>query len=160
MSVELVKMTRGLFHELFRGFEYDPVMFTDPAAYERARSLGYDAERVDAHFEKRLRAKDRLSFAIMLDGNVIGEVVLKNIDNATGVCELGVHLKNDAVKNKGYGAEAERLAVEYAFNELGMNAVKADTLIQNSRSRHVLDKLGFRFVEERDGFAYYELKKE
>lgn len=44
-------------------------------------------------------------------------------------------MQNDAVKDKGYGTQAERLAVKYAFDQLGMVAVNADTVLKNTRSQ-------------------------
>lgn len=37
-------------------------------------------------------------------------------------------MQNDAMKGKGYGTQAGRLAVKTAFDELGMAAVNADTI--------------------------------
>lgn len=159
MGVELIKMTRELFHELYRGFEYDPIMFADAAEYEKYRNYEYNPDKVDAHFDRRSSEVDRLSFAVMFDGSVIGEVVLKHIDLNAKRCELGIHLINDSVKNKGRGTEAERLAIRYAFEELGMEAVYADSLVKNARSRHIMEKLGFEFLYENAGFRYYRLDK-
>ena len=95
----------------------------------------------------------------MLDGRVIGEVGLRHADRAKKECGLSIHLQNDSVKNKGYGTEAERLAVGYAFGTLGMERVLADTVVKNTRSQRVLEKLGFVFRDEKDGFRYYSLEK-
>ena len=35
-------------------------------------------------------------------------------------------MQNDAMKGKGYGTQAERLAVKTAFDELGMAAVNSN----------------------------------
>ena len=51
-------------------------------------------------------------------------------------------------------------AVRYAFEELEMRAVKADTVIKNTRSQHILEKLGFEFVKVDGDFRYYRLEKE
>ena len=56
-------------------------------------------------------------------------------------------MQNDSYKGKGYGTTAEKLAVEYAFSELGMTAVNADTIIKNKRSQHILEKIGFEFLK-------------
>lgn len=159
MSVELLPMTRELFHELFRGFQYDPALFADQALYERVRNKPYSREETDARWDKRISKLDTLTFAVMREGSVIGEVVLKAIDPNSKQCELGIHLINDSVKGFGYGTEAERLAIEYAFNELGMNTVLADVIIKNTRSRHILEKLGFVRICERDGFIFYKLER-
>ena len=68
-------------------------------------------------------------------------------------------MQNDSVKGHGYGTLAEKLALKYAFEVLGMNAVNADTIIKNTRSGHVLEKVGFRFIEEKDGFRYYRCER-
>ncbi len=64
-------------------------------------------------------------------------------------------MQNDAVKGRGYGTHAENLALQYAFDFLGMVAVNADTIAQNTRSQHVLEKAGFQLIGEKEGFKYY-----
>ena len=75
-------------------------------------------------------------------------------------CTLSIHMQNGDVKGKGYGTEAERLAIQYAFEKLGMMAVNADTAVKNQRSQHILDKLGFEFIREEGDFRYYRLEKQ
>jgi N12 class adenine-specific DNA methylase len=62
---------------------------------------------------------------------------------------------NNAVKGKGYGTQAERLALRFVFDVLGMTTVLADAIRENTRSQHVLKKGGFRFVGEDGIFRYY-----
>ena len=57
---------------------------------------------------------------------------------------IGIHLRNDSVKNKGYGTVAKIKALRYAFEKLQCEAVYADGILKNSRSQHVLEKVGFR----------------
>ena len=72
---------------------------------------------------------------------------------------MSIHLQNDAVKNKGYGTSAEKLALEYSVKVLGMKTVLADALIKNKRSQHVLEKVGFHFVRKDEMFCYYQYQK-
>ena len=51
------------------------------------------------------------------------------------------------------------MAVEYAFDELGMVAVNADTIMKNTRSQHVLEKVGFHCVGEDGAFQYYRIER-
>lgn len=74
-------------------------------------------------------------------------------------CTLSIHMQNDTVKGKGYGTQAERLAVKIAFEEMGMTAVNADTIMKNTRSQHVLEKAGFRFVGDDGSFKYYRIER-
>lgn len=61
--------------------------------------------------------------------------------------------------NNGYGTQAEALILIYAFYELGLSTVYADTVIRNKRSQHVLEKLGFAYTHEDDMLRYYEIHR-
>ena len=150
-EITLEPMTRTLCHALFMGWENDPSMYADPA---QCLAYHYDADSVDRFFDKK-QESSRVMLAVMLQGKPIGALDLKRIDRDAGECTLSIHLKNDSFKGKGYGTQAEVLALRYAFNDLGLKTVYADTVSRNTRSQHVLEKAGFRFVEEKDGFRYY-----
>ena len=98
-------------------------------------------------------------FAILVDGQIVGECKLKYIDMDKRECSMGIHLRDDSVKEKGYGTQAERLILQYAFEELEMIAVNADAVLKNTRSQHVLEKVGFQYVREDDVFKYYRCEK-
>ena len=98
-------------------------------------------------------------FAILLGERVIGELEFKQMDREAGTCVLGIALQNDSVKGKGYGTEAERQALCYAFDELGMQTVYADAVLKNVRSQHVLEKVGVRLIREEGDFRYYACTK-
>ena len=150
-EISLCIMTRELCHELFQGWENDPAIYMDMAAFS---TYQYDKAQVDRYFESK-QDPSRVLFAIMKDGRPIGELQLKQIDREKKECTLSIHMQNDAVKGHGYGTWAERLALQYAFDTLGMVAVNADTILKNTRSQHVLEKIGFQYVREENGFQYY-----
>ena len=156
-TILLNPMTRELCHELYRHWANDPSIYMDMRLF---RPYVYDKASVDRYFDvKGLDASRRL-FAIMLGNMVIGELQLKQIDEDKKECTLSIHMQNDEVKGKGYGTQAERLAIEYAFGELGMTAVNADVVTRNTRSAHVLEKVGFRLVGRDETFGYYRIEKE
>ena len=95
----------------------------------------------------------------MADGKPVGEIALKHMDEKIKQGELSIHLQNDTVKNKGYGTQAERLILEYAFQTLGMNAVIAGSVLKNTRSRHTLEKVGFQETERDETFVYYRISQ-
>ena len=64
-------------------------------------------------------------------------------------------MQNDAAKGRGYGTQAERLALGYVVDVLGMVAVNADTVVKNTRSQHILEKLGFEHIRDEGDFRYY-----
>ena len=154
-TIELQKMTRELCHELYKGWSNDVSIYTDMSIF---KPYSYEKVAVDRYFDSK-NEPSRILFAIMLEDRPIGELQLKRIDREKAECTLSIHLQNDAVKGKGYGTQAERLAVKFAFDKLGLIAVNADTLIKNTRSQHVLEKVGFDFVEEDEPFKYYRIER-
>lgn len=112
----------------------------------------------DAHWQRQQRL-GRVHLAIMREQEPIGEVILKNIDKKQRHCTLSIHMKNDSVKNQGYGTQAEILALKYGFYDLKMETVFADALCKNTRSQHVLEKVGFQFIRSDGIFRYYRCEK-
>ena len=55
---------------------------------------------------------------------------------------------------RGYATAAVRLAVDYAFGDLGLHRVQANVMTKNPRSARVLSKAGFR----REGLALRYLR--
>lgn len=150
--IVLHEVTRELLHAYYRGFDSDPDIFMDMSKFF---TYQYDPEKIDAFWAARQPKPDRREFLILADDTVVGELCLKHIDFEKKECELSIHLQNDAVKNKGYGTQAEKLAVRYAFEELGMETVLADAVLKNTRSQHVLEKVGFQFIRQDEMFKYY-----
>lgn len=155
-EITLAPMTRELFHTLYRGFENDPDIYMNMQYYTQ---YAYNQEKVDERFDS-LQTPERMVFAVMLDGAPIGEVQLKRINRERNDCTLSIHLQNDAVKNRGFGTQAEKQAVRYAFDVLKLDAVNADAVLKNTRSQHVLEKAGFMFTREDEMFRYYRIENE
>ena len=155
MNIYLAEMNEDLAHKYFKGYIVDPALFIDTQEY---KPYVYQQEKVNETLS-RYRELGRVYLAVMLDDQPIGEIVFKNIDHSNKHCTLGISLQCDDVKNKGYGTLAEFLALEYAFNEMGMITVFADAIIKNTRSQHVLKKVGFRETHHDDSFIYYRCDK-
>ena len=156
-AVRLEAATLPLCHAFFRDFQQAPELFEDP---DRCQPYVYDAGRVDAWFAQRQARGDERRFYVLLEGKPIGELVLKGIDPETRSCALGICLVNDRYKNHGYGTAAERQGLRYAFEELGMETVLADSLLPNTRSQRSLQKAGFRFISEDGRFKTYRITRE
>ncbi len=150
-EIHLTPMTDALFHQYYRDYENDPDLYMDMAAFALYQ---YTPDWVENYIQRK-REKKQLVFAVMQDGKPVGEVLLKNIDSDKGECTLGICLQNDSVKGRGIGTRAERLILEYATTQLGMKTVYADAILKNTRSQHVLEKVGFTQIGEDDTFKYY-----
>jgi len=149
--IALAPCTNVSWHAFYRDYEPDPMMDTTPYAY--------DAPRCEKAFHIRMEDLTRAYFSILCEGRVIGEIYLKRMDKERKTAEFGIALINDSVKGKGYGTEAINLLTEYAFNMLGLETVNADTVLRNTRSQHVLEKVGFVYTHENADFRYYKIAR-
>lgn len=147
-------MTAQMYHAYFREYENDPDLYIDKS---RCVPYVYDPERVDRYIQRQTDRR-RLCFAIMCDGEMAGELILKDIEPRRHAT-LSICMKNAHYKGLGIGTRAERLAAEYVFNELEIPELRADALRTNVRSRHVLEKAGFVETGRDETFVYYCMRK-
>jgi RimJ/RimL family protein N-acetyltransferase len=84
-------------------------------------------------------------FGIHADGvnRTIGYVCLKGIDDARDSAELGIAIMEKEYRNLGYGTEAVRLAIRYAFETLGLELVGLTVFPENIRALVAYQKAGF-----------------
>ena len=153
-KVYLKPMTDEMYHEYFKKYQNDIDLYLDKTKYY---DYVYDKDNVDKYIKKQ-RSLNRICFAIMLDEHMAGEIKLYNFVIGKSVT-LGISMKNDYYKNKGLGVQAEKLIKDYAFNILGVETMFADTIITNTRSQHVLEKVGFKLIKEDENYKYYKLDK-
>ncbi len=149
-------MTKELHHRFFQGFENDPDIYSDMNRYSE---YTYCEEDADNRWERQQKP-GRVHLAVMLEQDPIGEVILKEIDEKNRNCTLSIHLKNDSVKNRGFGTLAEKLTLRFAFESLSMETVYADAIQKNKRSQHVLEKAGFQKTHSDKEFIYYRCDKD
>ena len=90
---------------------------------------------------------DSRHFAIVLhDGRHIGNVGLHSIRWEEGVAEVGIVLGEKDCWGRGYGPEALRLLVHYAFQELGLRKLVLHVHRDNRRALRAYRKVGFQEV--------------
>jgi len=148
-------MTAEMHDEFFRGYENDIELFADKSQF---KPCVYSLEAVSAYREKQ-RRRGRISLAVIAEGRLAGEVVIKNISPGKSA-ELGITMMNDRFKGRGYGTAAERLVLDYVFRVLEIPVLYADSVLANARSRHVLEKVGFRLIKTDAEFAYFIAERE
>ena len=153
-TITITPMTRELLHDFYKSFVPDSIILADR---DTCDPYIYDAAEVDREYYENTAIRDRMDFAVLLNGKLIGDVGLKHIDYDRKECELMIHLTNDSVKDKGYGTQAEKLMIQYAFDVLGMETILADSIHKNTRSQHVLEKIGFQYIGEDKMYKYYKL---
>ena len=65
----------------------------------------------------------------------------------TNFYDYGYRL-NEKFWNKGYATEASKAWLDYGFNQMNIKEMYAYTHAENGASNHVLQKVGFTFVED------------
>lgn len=88
---------------------------------------------------------DRADWAIIrvVDGAHIGEVVLNDLDPDNLTMNFRIGLAGAAVFGQGYGTEATRAVIEYAFDVVGLHRVTLGVFDFNPRAQRVYEKVGF-----------------
>jgi RimJ/RimL family protein N-acetyltransferase len=79
-------------------------------------------------------------------GRIVGDVGLSVADGEPGVIKVGYTI-DPAFQGLGYATEAIRALVEYAFETLGAEVVRAHASAENAPSIRVAEKIGMRLVE-------------
>jgi RimJ/RimL family protein N-acetyltransferase len=128
-------------------FEAAHAVYCDP---EVMRWVGHGAHRSPAETRSALRGyADALAvrgygFVAVVErstGDLIGDAGLHPLGGRGPDIEVGYTLARSAW-GRGYGTEAARALVEYAFARLDAPRVVAQVEPDNRASRHVLEKLG------------------
>lgn len=75
-------------------------------------------------------------------GAWVGEVVLNELDRRNASCNFRILVGPDG-QDRGFGSEAVRLLMAYAFGQLRLHRVSLTVYDFNPRARHVYEKAGF-----------------
>jgi RimJ/RimL family protein N-acetyltransferase len=139
--------------EIESGWTHDPeylqLMDSRPA-------LPISPGQVRRQYEAEEKERDRILFGIhtRAENRLVGTVGLKWIQWSHGVAVLSIGIGTAADRRQGYGKEALRLFLNYAFNELNLYRVTAMTFEYNPVAVHMLEQAGF-VLEARRRQAVY-----
>jgi N-acetylneuraminate synthase len=100
----------------------------------------------DAWFSALHARGDRIEMVILLEDEPVGTIGLSGIDLGGGLAEYGVLIGNPALRGRHIARRASRLILDYAFQVLGLHAVRLSMFADNEPARHLYDKLGFAVI--------------
>ena len=85
-------------------------------------------------------------YAIVLKENdeLIGNIGLESIQQINRHCDVGLFIGEEKHRGKGYGTEALKLAVRYAFDKLNMHSIHLNVFDFNVGAIKSYKKVGFR----------------
>ena len=97
------------------------------------------------------------TFIMEAEGEPIGMATL--YDFRRGGCDLGIKIGAGSLRGKGYATEAVSLLLGYAFDALGLEAVRGSTLAHNHRMQRVFEKNGFEQVGDGSLLSRYDNRR-
>ncbi len=77
---------------------------------------------------------------------VVGRSLLFSLDAVNRSALYGIMIGDPEFQNRGYGQDATRLMLDYAFNLLNLNSVMVGVFAFNERSAAMFRKLGFHEI--------------
>lgn len=106
----------------------------------------FTLERLEEWYATRGSQTDRIDWSIVENesGAWAGEVVLNDLNMHNRSCGFRILLQGPRFYGRGLGAEATRLAVDYALRTVGVHRIELEVYDFNPRARRVYEKIGFR----------------
>lgn len=107
---------------------------------------GLSVESADRWFDdmQSKQGKEHVYLGIFSPkGDLLGDVQVANIDWRSRTATLGYGIAKSGDRGKGYATDAVLTLVEFAFDELGLYRITAETAAYNAASCRVLEKCGF-----------------
>ena len=109
-------------------------------------------------------SKDFFSIKTIAEGRYIGNCAIYNIDWEHAEAHVGIVIGDRRYWGKGYGCDAFRSLMDYAFNHLGMHRLNLKTLESNVRARKCFSRCGFQpcgsLLENSDTYILMQLSAE
>ncbi len=157
-KVRLTAVTDDDIPTITRWYQDAAFMRLFDAMPARPRSIDSIKKMLEDHHTD----KNIFLFAIrLLDSeNLIGMIDIDGILWAHGTGWLGISIGDKANQGKGYGMEAIRLTLDFAFSELNLHRIQLTVFSYNTAAIKLYEKLGFtregtfREFLHRDGKRY------
>lgn len=105
----------------------------------------FSKEEITSYVEKVTQADDRYDFVILNpDGNIIGEVVLNEIEDQLRQANFRILLFSLKDRHHGIGTWATQFAIQFAFEELQLHRLSLEVFSYNKVAQRLYQKVGFR----------------
>jgi RimJ/RimL family protein N-acetyltransferase len=108
----------------------------------RPMNLACEEEFIDNAY--RSEHEIALGIVAIATGRLIGTTGLRQIDFRNRHATFGIVIGEKSEWDKGYGTEATRLVIGYAFETLNLNRVELHVHESNARGIRSYEKVGFR----------------
>jgi RimJ/RimL family protein N-acetyltransferase len=124
----------------YRGSEYQRLLDSEPAA---PRTVKQTKEMMAEWMEHERPNSFGFMIHTLAEDRLIGFVGLGGINWAHGDCFVGIGIGERDDWGKGYGTDAMRVILRYAFTELNLHRVSLSVYGYNARGIRSYEKAGF-----------------
>lgn len=155
-KVYLATLEREDCKKIWEDTEYDFAQLTEPFI------VGRSSANADVWFDEIQKAQGNTHIRLgifLLDGTVIGDIALQDIDPQNRSCTLGYGLTKLEYRGKGYATDAAKTILRYGFCHLGFERIASGTQENNIGSQRVLEKCGFKLERRERKVKYFAGKR-
>ncbi|WP_195573844.1 GNAT family N-acetyltransferase [Paenibacillus sp. 1001270B_150601_E10] len=126
--------------------QYYATLYDEDVRYLTGTKASFSKHQVVRHLEaKGLDSSSVLLWIIRKDTNEpIGDIELQEIDGMNRSAGLRIAINGGSHQGKGFGSEAIRLMLDYAFGICNLHRVELNVYAYNERAIHVYQKIGFK----------------
>jgi Acetyltransferases, including N-acetylases of ribosomal proteins len=96
----------------------------------------------------------RFAIVLLENDTLIGHISLHDVDHLNRNAFMGIVIGEKEYRNKGYGTEAVRLAVDFGFNALNLHNIILSVHSDNQAGINCYKKVGFKEVGRRRDWIY------
>lgn len=128
---------------------------------------GMSLEETEQYVSKIIKHWNQYDFGVWAavnksSGKIMGHCGLRYIDDTEDI-EI-IYLLDPGFWGMGYASEAADSIIKYAFQSLKIEKLTARVRINNMKSKKVIEKLGFQFIDDKHynnrKLSYFELFQE
>lgn len=101
-------------------------------------------EECESWLQRSQSNRSQERFAIVLNGNIIGDLELDHITWRSGDGELRIRIGEKDLWDKGYGTDAIKTLLGYAFGKLDLSRIYLKVYTDNNRAIRCYQKVGFK----------------
>lgn len=113
-------------------------------------------EEHEAWFAEMAKSEADYPFAIrtLVEDRLVGMLVVKDIFWQARHCSFFIGIGNPEMRGRGYGTDAIRTLLKYAFLEMNMNRIGLEVMSYNLPAIHSYQRVGFKLEGTLRAFAY------
>jgi RimJ/RimL family protein N-acetyltransferase len=119
----------------------------------------YPQKQIESWIDELDDGLSEFAIQAIQEDKVIGDIGLGDFDHLAGTAWVGIGVGDPDFRGKGYGTDAMKIILRYAFEELNLHRVNLSVFEFNKRAIRSYEKCGFKYEGLMREFIYKEDKR-